>query len=278
MNYIFTHHSGDLNNKEKKRGLILFFNSILKNVKGCKVKFFTQNLDKEIPDELKDIFKNNTDVIEVVKVKHLRLNIGSHCQRFFYYIDYINKHHDEFSNSDKFMHCDNSDVLFFDNIFDKLDNDDKVHIFREDERFLLDNGALNTIWLFHIGHQVLIDRVGKNVVCCSGTILANTLKSFIAICTDMCFAMMRCITSTGDLMNDQGIFNMIVHDTDHLIYSRDMIEFHRNEEPDLIFTMGVVDYDHKPVNDRIFVYDRFPSVIHQYNRHPEVFRWAEEII
>jgi len=276
MNYIFTHYSGNMDLVNS--GLVMFFNSILKNVNNCKIKFFTSNSYEDIPTNIKNIINDNSDVIELIKVVNVKLGIIINNQRYFHYLDYINKNNHLFSDSDKFIHCDNTDLVFIDNVFDKLENNDKIHVFQEDKKFTLGDLTVNKEWVVSLGDNTLIDRIGHNIVLCAGTIISESLKSFLSICNDICFGLMRFYNHAGMQMNDQGVFNSIVYDDMYRIFYKNKFQFHTNEEPDMVFTMACVDGDtYKMIDNKMFCHNKFPSIIHQYNRKEDATKWLKNI-
>lgn len=269
---------------EKNRGrLLIFFNSILQNVKNSKVIFFTENSYKQIPCEIHDIIHKSNGQIEVYNVSYLNLNLNHNTKRYFYYLDYINKNRLKLNENDVFLHCDNTDLVFLDNIFDKLQLlkiKNKINIFKEDKNNILFKCDINSWWINNIDNSFL-KKIGNNVVINSGTIISDSLSKFIDVLTDISwYSLLYERKQPGkSYLMDQGILNCLIYHNKLLLNtSVHDIQLHQNEEPYLIYTMAHINEDDCRLVDRTLEYQNYtPCILHQYDRKPIVTKFVSDL-
>lgn len=271
MNYIFTHYSGnfEFNHRNNERGILRLFLSAKKHLTNFKILFFTQNniVDK-IPTSILKFVDDNQDIVEIVNSKSLDLSVGLHCQRYCYYYLYLHNNRKKFNDDDRFFHIDASDVIFQDNIFDKVIPNNKIHIFYEDKQVTFSKSYINKKWIDDIKPNSS-ETIGNAPVCCSGTVLMDNLKQFENFLLDMSWNIFRVDKTMTESLHDQALYNLILHGALlNVFIDRDDLEFHNNEFPQLVYTMqGVTGHDYTITNTGVLVNDIMPCVLHQYDRH-----------
>lgn len=279
MNYIFTHYSGNfkLHHRDNERGILRQFLSAKKHLTNFKILFFTQNsidnnIDNKIPKSILNFVEDNKDLVEIVKSKSLDLSVGLHCQRYCYYYLYLKNNRKQFKDDDRFFHIDASDVIFQDNIFDKVVPNNKIHIFYEDKDLTFRKSYINKKWIDDIKPNSS-ETIGNAPVCCSGTVLVDNLQQFENFLLDMSWSILRVEKGMTESLHDQALFNLILYGVlNNVFIDRNDLELHNNEYPELVYTMqGVTGHNYTVTKTGISVNNIVPCVLHQYDRHDNLF-------
>lgn len=281
VNYIFTHYSGNfkIHHRDNERGILRLFTSVKKHLTNFKILFFTQNnIINEIPISILKFVEDNKDIVEIVKSKSLDISVGLHCQRYFYYYLYLHNNRKKFSDNDRFFHIDASDVIFQNNIFDKVIPNNKIHVFYEHKEVTFSKSYLNKKWIDDIKPNSS-ETIGNASVCCSGTVLIDNLEQFENFLLEMSWAMLRVEKTMSESLHDQALYNLILHGgLQRIFIDSDSLEFHNNEYPELVYTMqGVTGHDYTVTDTGISVNNIVPCVLHQYDRHYTLFPLFDKI-
>ncbi len=276
MNHIITHYTGNLD----QPGIRSFVHS-LENV-DANVIFFTSNL--EVPSFLQ------TDRIRVVVTPDRGMSIPN-FQRHFDILDLLEAEKPQ----GKFLVCDCRDLVFLGDPFAPLlihtsieqlralvgdpfaplqPVSDRLHVFQECALYRNRDEYYNRAWLEAM-HTTALERLGDFVTLCGGTIMSESLNSMLDYHRTHVEVVNRYLP-TADLnrFNDQSTFN----DTIRSCLPNSEIAVHSNEAPSVVYTLGNVPPDeYTIVNDRIWVNDFCPSVIHQYDRRDRAYQLVRKL-
>ena len=181
--------------------------------------------------------------------------------RYILYYLYLSKYRSKYS---KILITDVRDIIFQRNPFD-FDFKDGLCCFIEDNHVTLKNSPFNSVRIRrHFGDEIL-GKIGDNYPLCSGTTygyfsnMMNYLKEMINLIPK--------IDTVGG--GDQGVHN-------YLIYTRQFNNlklFDNDSGP--VFTFGTKMIKSIYINKEGLVTNRKGdvfNVIHQYDRHPELFK------
>jgi hypothetical protein len=185
--------------------------------------------------------------------------------RYYKYLDILLENQ---SIINRVFLTDTRDVIFQGNIFNEI-SESGLHVFLEDSGWTCGKQSLNNLWIkTSYGNKILEELYDKNIIC-SGTTLGDIDNVITYIKTLIQeYLLERMIefynddTFTTGL--DQGHHNYILHNN-VLLHTQ-----HQNGEG--VGTLCLTSQENVKILDdnRIQVYDKIPSVVHQYDRHPEI--------
>jgi hypothetical protein len=201
--------------------------------------------------------------------------------RFFYYLNFLKE-----NNFEKCLLTDTTDVIFQNDLFAKLPFKDTV-VFEEKREIKIRKEPYNFSWITKLySKKQFFNELANQTICCAGTIFLGSKKSsnaFLKVMTLNCLSKKMADSFSGKINSglefsfqnpyapsDQGVFNKI-------IFLR-QIPLIKKRNGDVIFTIGSesrenIDFDGK------FIIKRgdnvVPSVIHQYNRHPDLLEFVK---
>ena len=276
MNYVIAHYTGNLH----QPGLQSFVHSL-----GCvdaQVIFFTSN--SEVPDFMR------TDQIRVIVTSDRGCAIPN-FQRHFDTLEFLEAEKPE----GNFLACDCRDLVFLgdpfspiliNNSIDKLKAlsrdphaslavSNRLHVFQECGLYRNRDEFYNKAWLEAL-HPTVLDRLGDDIILCGGTIMGESLESFLAYHRAHVGVVNRYSpTVERDRFNDQATFNETIRsglpNTETVV--------HHNEAPSLVYTLGNVPHDEYSIGDdnMIWVNGFSPPVIHQYDRRDRAYQLIRKL-
>lgn len=244
-------------------GVEIFLKSLRKYYNGD-VVFFTRNLHpttKQLLDSFNIIQIDKTEFEQQHKIVRLGINA---TRRLYYYIWLQEQDYDQILMADIF------DVVFQSDPFEVYQNPFYVHAFNSDNVSIISEEArkigecpINSGWIqAHYGTDIFKKLCGKPILC-AGLIFGNKEQT---LNINKLF-----IDEVKSMYGRPGFGNL---DQAHIEYL-----FHTKDFPKLIVDYLNDDFMHightknediKFDNGRILIEDRYPSIVHQYNRHQNI--------
>ena len=185
--------------------------------------------------------------------------------RYYKYLDILLENQ---SIINRVFLTDTRDVFFQANIFDEI-QESGLHVFLEDYRWVCGKQHSNSLWLkTNYGDEVLEELYDKNIIC-SGTTLgdADSIITYIKTLIQE-YPLERMIefynTDTFTTGLDQAHHNYIFHNN--------LLPHTQHQNGEGVGTICLTPKEDVEILDdnRVRVYDKIPSVVHQYDRHPEL--------
>lgn len=189
--------------------------------------------------------------IRPYKTSHFPINIW----RFFLYLQFLKQEH----SIDRIMITDVRDVIFQDDPF-VICTDDKLYCFEEDRSMTLSTCTFNSQWILQAYGRNILYALGHNPIICAGVTIASCKKiqQYLEI---ICKEIETLLPIWGI---DQSAHNVLVRSgriSDTVIYTN---------ESGPVYTLAHVKTV-KTDNQGFIINDYgIPSVIHQYDRHPDL--------
>jgi hypothetical protein len=257
MNYILAYATG-----YDKETYLPLLNSIknIENRSNIKLILFT-DLDSSAFNEYDFIEVVNT---EDVNYKPIKYDVISAVLRYFYYLNYL-KQLDNSKNIDSVSFIDVRDVVFQNlNLYNNIDQN-KIYIFKENNRYTFGNEGCHKMWFDSIGRNDFSNKFKDDTFYCSGIHIFGNLDLtiyYLNLFTEQC----EIYRDYKYAINDQPIHNILIYEK-HL----NEIELHRceSELDERIFSMGLcLEEDYIIENKKLYYKHNnvYPSIIHQYDR------------
>lgn len=183
-----------------------------------------------------------------------------HNTRYFKYLDILLEERGQY---DRVFHCDVRDVAFQGDVFEEVQpKDGQVDLFvnEEDPRANLTERFNKHILTTNYGEAVA-KELGPNRILCSGTTLGSQEDMIKYIVTLMNQRDIKKMMEVGGIPDEQGPYNYLFH--------KNLIEHTKLPNGIGVGTLCLVPPDDLKILDdgRVQVYDKIPSVIHQWDRH-----------
>jgi hypothetical protein len=213
--------------------------------------------------------KNNVETLFFTSAYFTPIEIQH--SRYFRYLDFLLEENRHNKNCKVFL-TDVRDVIFQNNIFEEI-IDKGLHVFLEDKQATCGNTEFNNYMLtVNYGFEVAKKFADKPVIC-SGTTLGDISSIIKYIQTlinqrDLRKVMDGWTQGIFDMQNtiglDQGLHNFILHNN--------LIQNVMHENADGVATLACTSPNHIKIidNENISVYNKIPSVIHQWDRHEKL--------
>jgi hypothetical protein len=184
--------------------------------------------------------------------------------RYFAYMDVLLCVEGQYENV--FL-CDSRDLIFQGNIFDAI-HDEGLHFFLEDKT--IQQEYWNSMWIERFYGVKALREIQSKPIVCSGTTYGS-FRSIVRYVSLMVNEMPRQkFVNFGQFAYsayDQGIHNYLIHN--NMID----LEVHMHNNHKIVSTLGFTDKKHiKLLENGMFeVQETVPVVLHQYDRHMEIF-------
>ena len=224
---------------------------------------FIISLRKYYKDDVVLFISSDTNQETLEKLKQYKIKFIIHDVhesyaifriRYFLYKDYLQKH-----KYDKVIITDVLDVLFQK---DPFEFDEGLHFFEEDSEIKLGKCSINSSWMIEtFGEDTLKKHADRNI-CCSGVSM-GTYENMVRYLDLMC--------KWFNKLSSRRAACQVIHN--YLIYEKliDNFTIHKNEEG-IVITMGHMNPDKIRFKDgQVLNKKGIPAVVHQYNRHPQLF-------
>jgi hypothetical protein len=291
MNYIFTQYITPYGGKHHP-GINILLDSIQSlNDDTIRVILFYHGYDD-------NLFHKHKDFLTIVDVnnrsKWLPVMFPS-IQRWYLYRNYIEQNIYRFNNNDKFFHCDSENTIFQKNIFNEIENENKTVFFTEQDEFTLKSDATNLKQQQNLHNQItkskyvpqLIQNISHNNIICSGTIYFDTLTNFIHFLSTYTAYQIVCMNNNSKFkrsvyrrmgeVTDQGVINSLVYNEPH-----PQFKILKNNYLKLVCAMSLMSkcneqYDIEIKNNKIYINNIIPCVIHQYHKFEKITNFLETI-
>lgn len=180
--------------------------------------------------------------------------------RYFKYLDILL----EDCHYDRIFLCDVADVAFQGNIFEEImpNNYDGIDLFvnKEDHRHNLTE-SYNRKWLINNYGLDIADMLSHKHILCSGTTLGNKERIVAYILELIAQRNLDHMIRAGGRPDEQAIYNYIFHNN--------LIQHTQLQNGIGVATLALCpseDIQIDTVEDKVIVYNKIPSVIHQWNR------------
>lgn len=240
------------------------------------VEIFVMSWKKNLPETRLiiiidlDVSQDTVDWLSLmgVEVKYFnsRFFIPSeiHNTRYFRYLDILLE---ERKNIDRVFLTDVGDVYFQGNIFEEIQHSG-LHCFLEDPSYTCGTEEFNNyIIKSFYGDEVIEELYGHQVIC-SGTTLGdvNSIIEYLISYMEQ-LDIISLINSWEKLNGNLFGFDQAIHI--YLMYK--ILNPVKNENGVGVGTLKLIDPNKVKVKDgKVFVSEKFPSVIHQWDRHQEI--------
>jgi len=208
--------------------------------------------------------QNNVDIIYGTFITSLSGWIND--KRYLKYIDFLLESGDKYDN---IFLTDVRDVVFQGNIFSN--NLNGLHVFFEDSNETCGSEKWNyNILKIAYGENIANDLFNENILC-SGTTVGN-FKNILEYVWFQVKELEKCkaFNTNIDMTIDQATHNFLLHTNmlDHIKHENgDIVATLQNTSPEKIMIRG----------DQLFVYDKLPAVVHQYDRYPELVEFFNRL-
>jgi len=269
MKYIFTHYENNLNNT----GITCFFNSILSlNREDIVVYFFTNT---DVPD-----YWNKYKFLQVIKNLNKKIDLRPQVNRWFHYRNFLEKNITLFKPNDSFVTIDCADSIFQKNIFEEVEEKNKILFALESSGFNLKQGFNKRCILNLLDKNIndpIIQKFIYNPIICAGTIYYDNLLLFSQFLTWFTTETLLYLVKNNNFYdekfklgkcNDQGILNTGIN-ISNVPFKYSLI---KNEYFNLYATIALMLEDKNNYNfiinhdNYIEINNNTPCIIHQYNR------------
>jgi hypothetical protein len=183
--------------------------------------------------------------------------------RFLIYLDILLEHRSRYK---RVFLTDVRDVVFQKNIFDQIPSDN-LHVFMEDHKYTC-NQETNRKMLIEVCGISIADSLKNNRIICSGTILGDTNSIIEYIQTMFSMFSVKQMLGNGGY-SDQAAHNYLCH------YK--IIKNTQHENGDAVATLVLTDSnDVKIVDDVVYVYNKVPAVLHQWDFQPLLLEYVKK--
>lgn len=221
-----------------------------------------KNIDAE--GETKEFLKEyniNYLVCDETYVKGASIN----NTRYFKYLEFLKEN--RYKN---IFLTDVRDVVFLENLFDGLFANEFLWCFEEDG--VIGKNPYMKRWIEAVFDTSILDRLKTKKIICSGTIIGS-YDNIVKYLERMCHFIKNLDKWSYKITGiDQGIHNWIVYNE-----SESFSGFEIKENGDWVATIGLTNPDNIKIKlDTIYLYDRCPKVVHQYDRKPNVESYINE--
>jgi hypothetical protein len=199
------------------------------------------------------LLSNNVKLRYFSSVTFLPMPI--YWSRFLCYLDFLLEEHKQYK---KVFLTDVRDVVFQKNIFDDITKDG-FHVFMEDDKYTCSQEN-NRKMLMSVFGESVADSLKNNKIICSGTILGDPHLIIQYIKT------MFTMISVEQMLGNSGYSDQAAHN--YLCHYK-IIKNIQHENGDGVATLVLTDSnDVKIVDGVVHVYDKVPSVLHQWDFQP----------
>lgn len=283
MNLIITAATG-----YQAKQLFPFLDSIHKNCRNTKVVIIIYEKDAQTRSILKERYpfvefinfsSRNKFIVKFFRIINNQLEVRSYLsdnrsikalqynflhialKRYFIALDVVRNHKNSVANV---LLADSRDVLLQADPFELVK--DEVVSGLESERMTIGKCATNSNWIKQIYGKEGLSKLENQRIICSGVSLGSVDKIeeyLVEMCREMEDKLPK-IASSDSI--DQGIHNYLSN------IGRITISTVDNREG-FIATLGYEDptvFEKDEKTKMIRVYDKFPAVVHQYDRHPSL--------
>lgn len=192
-------------------------------------------------------------------LRHEFLHIA--LRRYFIALDIIRSSRDNISNV---LLTDSRDVIFQGNPFSIVNG--KLLSGLESDAMSVQSCSINSTWVRCIYGEEGLRKIGDQRIVCSGVTIGPTEKIesyLVEMCSEM-EAYLPKIASSDSI--DQGIHNYLIGTNRITVETVD-------SRSGCIATLGYEDPANLHLDEatgQIRVYDQFPVIVHQYDRHPSL--------
>lgn len=252
MNTILAYATG-----YKIEGYISFLKSLLKIEVPFKLVIFTDLQQEDFKDwPFCEVVNINED-----RFSHIKNKYSLFINRYFCYDLYLKN-----TNIDgPILFTDVRDVVFQNgNVFKNL-QDDKIYIFKENNRYIFGEEGCHIIWYNHIERPDFLEKFYKETFYCSGVQLFSN-KEICLFYLDK--FMNECVNylKFPYLLNDQAIHNILIYEKRIDEHNFFRYETELNEK---VFSMGLCKEEDYEIKDKVLYLVEskiIPSIVHQYDR------------
>lgn len=238
-----------------------FLLSFKKNCNSADLVLFVDELSDFTTAKIKNCVENVQLVQIPADLKHYAI-VNS---RFVMYKNFLDEH----SDYEKIFVTDIADVIFQADIFEKYSKQKSFLVYAAESITVGgDPGGFNQIWTKAFLGEEGFQKLKNKTVLCAGTILGSLaeMKNLFQKLLDLIFDK----TSHGI---DQVFYIYIIHNK--LVPIKNLIK--SDVETGEILTCSVLK-DYQVAEEKIKRGDgKFPAVVHQYNRKPELVNFVDEI-
>lgn len=162
---------------------------------------------------------------------------------------------------------DTRDVYFQDNPFKNFNYE--LAVFEEAKMYKLKTDEYNSAWVKKAFGEKILDVIGDNTVCCSGTIMGSQsgIMRFLKVFLDTC---MKYNVSYKIVGVDQGVFNFVIYsgllEFGKICLNGDRIlTIPRDPLKDIFLVDGKVVYNNSE-----------PNIVHQFDRHKNLIEFIHK--
>lgn len=246
-----------------------------KNMKEGSLITFVESWKKYMSDHSEMIMiiepESSAKKIDYLKKSDIKIRYYSsadfiytpiHNSRYLKYLDILLEEGD---NYNRVFHCDTRDVAFQGNIFDEIKPDNGQHdlFVNEEDPFANLGESFNRKMLINNYSTEIADELSSYKILCSGTTLGSVSMMKIYIKLLIGTRDRQKLQSLGNVISvcgEQGPYNYIFH--------KNLIPHTKLPNGTGVATMALVNSKNVKIldNGKLSVYDKVPSVIHQWNR------------
>lgn len=198
------------------------------------------------------------------------------ASRFLKYLDVIQQS----NNYKHFLLADIRDVFFQSNPFVDLPNEEYLFAFTEDPAVTIEKEKYHISMITRLfGVETLKQFSGKKIIC-SGTILGSKDKMFNWLCIFSQY--LKEIQKSKPSICHEMLLDQVI--SNHIFYFEPNGQATEvKDNGDIVGTIGhcITHPEHSGVmqlrDNVIYLNDKIPSIIHQYDRSPDLFKHISEI-
>jgi hypothetical protein len=187
--------------------------------------------------------------------------------RFIRYLEFLL---DNIPRYDRVFLTDTRDVVFQSDPFEGL-SFEFMHFFAEDDTATIESDqTYNTPWIRLVFGDDVYQQIKDKKIICAGTTLGSTgnVMKYLNMLVDILRQLKNKNPNAYRINVDQGIHNFIAHNTYY--FTDGAIK----DNGDIVATIGLTLNKNpnkiKLVGDILYMDDKKPSVIHQYDRSPKL--------
>lgn len=218
--------------------------------------------------------KHNITLVDFGDYRNLSIHVVA--SRFIKYLDLVKDN----PNYKNYLLADVRDVFFQGNPFELVSNGEHLFAFTEDPAVTIEKEKYHINMITRVfGEEELKRFAGKKIIC-SGTIL-GTREKMVNWLTIFCQYLQQIQKANPAICHEMLLDQVIAN---HIFYFQDNGKATEvKDNGDIVGTIGhcITHPDHsgdmKFVYNTVFLDGKKPSIIHQYDRSPELFNHISKL-
>jgi len=233
--------------------------------------------EKDVSNIEKFISEHNVILASSSGLEKIPIHVVA--SRFFKYLD-ISNHLRDNTQYKNILFADVRDIFFQSNPFADLPEEDYIFAFTEDPAVKIDKEFHHIKMIERMFDPTYINKFQNKEIICSGTIL-GTPEKLCLFFKEFCDFLVELYKKNPSVCNEMLIDQVIANELFYFGQMKNEVVIKSNG--DIVGTIGhcITHPDHlgeiKFDNGVITLDGKIPSVIHQYDRSPELFKNISEL-